>query len=203
MPTETHQGPGRGRPREFDVDDVIAKAVAVFQEKGFHGASIGDLAAGTGLSVGSLYKAFGDKETILLRAFESHNLARVEQLETFIARGESGRDMVARTLLLYAELGSLIQGRKGCLVVSTMVEITLFSPAVQDSVARCAARIAQVLTEMVRRGKADGSLDPDLDETAAVRFLQCLLQGMRVYGKTGPTLEAMQGLVSLALRALV
>jgi hypothetical protein len=84
-----------------------------------------------------------------------------------------------------------------------MVEISLFRPEIQEAVARCAARIAQVLAEMVQRGKADGSLDPGLDEAAAVRFLQCLLQGMRVYGKSGPTLDAMQGLVSLALRALV
>ena len=51
----------RGRPRGFDYDDALDRAMHVFWHKGFEGASLNDLTAVMGLQPASLYKAFGNK----------------------------------------------------------------------------------------------------------------------------------------------
>ena len=58
--------------RQFDEQEVIATALDVFWRKGLHDATMQDLAAATGVQRGSLYNAYGDKETIFLRAFDEY-----------------------------------------------------------------------------------------------------------------------------------
>ena len=45
------------RPREFEIDDALQDAMAVFWRKGYDGASLPDLLDGMGIARGSLYKA--------------------------------------------------------------------------------------------------------------------------------------------------
>jgi AcrR family transcriptional regulator len=56
------------RPRTFDEDVVVAQAAQVFARVGYHGTSVDDLVAATGLQRGSLYKAFGSKHQLFERA---------------------------------------------------------------------------------------------------------------------------------------
>ncbi len=56
----------RGRPREFDIDEVANSAAQVFWEQGYHATSIENLCNATGLLRGSLYGAFGDKHGLLV-----------------------------------------------------------------------------------------------------------------------------------------
>ena len=60
------------RPRTFDEHDVVTTARRRFTETGYHGTSVEDLSRATGLSKGSLYGAFGDKETLFRRIFDEY-----------------------------------------------------------------------------------------------------------------------------------
>ncbi|WP_206543558.1 helix-turn-helix domain-containing protein [Pantoea dispersa] len=64
----TTNSSGLGRPREFELETAARDAMKVFWDRGYDRASLPDLIAGTGLSRGSLYKAFGDKKGLLLAA---------------------------------------------------------------------------------------------------------------------------------------
>jgi TetR/AcrR family transcriptional regulator, transcriptional repressor for nem operon len=59
-----------GRTRAFDEIAVLTGAMTAFREHGFAGASVRDLERATGVSAGSLYNAFGDKEGLYRAAFE-------------------------------------------------------------------------------------------------------------------------------------
>src|SRR5215471_13144873 len=62
----------RGRPRSFDRDEVLARAMQVFWEKGYEAASMQDLLTAMNLSSPSLYAAFGDKESLFIEAVERY-----------------------------------------------------------------------------------------------------------------------------------
>lgn len=64
---------GRGRPRTFDENEVLDKAIPVFWEKGFDATSIDDLALAMGIGRPSMYGAFGDKEAIYLRCLQRYS----------------------------------------------------------------------------------------------------------------------------------
>ena len=67
-----------GRPREFDVDDALDRAMRVFWAKGYQGASLDDLLAAMGIGRGSLYKAFGDKRSLYLAALQRYDAEIVD-----------------------------------------------------------------------------------------------------------------------------
>lgn len=68
------------RPKSFDPDTVLTKAMGVFWEKGYDAASISDLTAAMGINRFSLYDTFGDKHTLYLKALESYERSFVEPI---------------------------------------------------------------------------------------------------------------------------
>lgn len=54
------------RPKEFDIEEVLLRAQAVFAAQGYHGTSVDDLVKATGLMRGSIYKAFGSKRNLFV-----------------------------------------------------------------------------------------------------------------------------------------
>ena len=75
-------------------------------------------------------------------------------------------------------------------------------PEVATLVHAALRRREALLTELLKRGQADGSLPPALDVKATARFLLCLLQGLRVVGKTSPTRAETEAVVDVAMAAL-
>ena len=62
----------RGRPRSFDTEAAVERAMGVFWSRGYHATALPDLLRATKLSRGSLYAAFGDKHSLFLRALDRH-----------------------------------------------------------------------------------------------------------------------------------
>ena len=82
-----------GRPRTFDEEVVVDAAREAFWSRGVHATSIADLSEATGLSVGSLYKAFGSKGELCARTLDSYleaGLAGVEAILTGAASPVTG-----------------------------------------------------------------------------------------------------------------
>jgi AcrR family transcriptional regulator len=61
-----------GRPRAFDVNRALDCAISVFRERGYDGTSVDALQAATGLTAGSIYKAFGSKRDLFAAAYERY-----------------------------------------------------------------------------------------------------------------------------------
>src|ERR1700693_2241466 len=92
-----------GRPREFDLDDALDKAIGTFTENGYHATSLGTLTAAMEIAEGSLYKAFRDKRGVFLAAFERYVMLRGERLARELAGARTGRDKVRAILAVYGE----------------------------------------------------------------------------------------------------
>src|ERR1700761_6741224 len=90
-----------GRPREFDLDAALDKAIGTFSEIGYHAASLGKLTGAMEIAEGSLYKAFRDKRGVFLAAFERYVRLRGERLARELATARTGRDKVRAILVVY------------------------------------------------------------------------------------------------------
>jgi AcrR family transcriptional regulator len=192
----------RGRPREFDLDEALDRAVRIFSERGYHGTSIADLAGAMRLAQGSIYKAFKDKRSVFLAAFQRYRAVRMAKLQGRIGDGGTGLERLRNALAFYAESSQGAEGRQGCLVVGTAAEIATFDRDVADRVATALERNQALLADLIRQGQEDGSIPPHVDRTAAARMMLCLTQGMRVVGKTGRTRAEMQQVADIAINAL-
>ncbi|CAM4158317.1 HTH tetR-type domain-containing protein [Bordetella tumbae] len=192
----------RGRPREFDMDQALDRAVRVFSKRGYHGASISDLTTEMGLTQGSLYKAFKDKQSLFLAAFEHYRAARARKLQGFVGETGNGLARLRGVLEFYVASSQGAAGRQGCLVVASATELSAFERDVARHITDALSRNESLLMGLIELGQADGSIAAHVDSAAAARMLLCLAQGMRVVGKTGRSRQDMQAVVDVALKAL-
>lgn len=197
METQT----GLGRPREFELDDAARDAMEVFWDRGYEAASLPDLIEGTGLSRGSLYKAFGDKKGLLLAALDQYMAKGLQQTAELLSQPGSSRAAIRASLLRYAGLASGDAGRRGCLVVAMATEMAAHDPDITERTGRMFRRLQQLYAAAIVRGQASGEF-PERDEQALARLLVCQVQGMRVVGKTGATKADMVAVVDASLRML-
>ncbi|MBR0557390.1 TetR/AcrR family transcriptional regulator [Ciceribacter sp. L1K23] len=174
-----------GRPREFEIDDALDAAIVVFTERGYHGTSIADLKEAMGLTAGSIYKAFKDKKTIFLAAFDRYKQVRAGLLEDALADAVTGRDKVHRMLSFYANAACGETGRRGCLAIGAAVELALFDADVDQRVTRSHKLTLSQIEDFIRDGQADGSVPLHVDPPSAALALFSVLQGIRIAGKSG------------------
>jgi TetR/AcrR family transcriptional regulator, transcriptional repressor for nem operon len=191
-----------GRPREFDLDDALDKAIGAFSENGYHATSLGKLTTAMEIAEGSLYKAFGDKRGVLLAAFERYVMLRGERLAQELVGARTGLGKVRAVLAVYAEYSHGKIGRRGCLVVGSAVDLATSDPEIAKRVATVLASQERRLVEFIRAGQEDGSVSSRVDAAVTARLLLCVVQGMRVLGKTGRSREEMARLVDSALKLL-
>ena len=192
---------GLGRPREFALDDAARDAMEVFRDRGYEGASLPDLIAGTGLSRGSLYKAFGDKKGLLLAALDRYMSEGLVRTAQQLAQAGPARAAIRDALLRHAAESSGGAGRRGCLVVAMAAEQAAHDPEIAARTRAMFARLQRLYAAAIVRGQAGGEF-PERDAQAMARVLVCQIQGMRVLGKTGVAEAEMVEMVDNALRIL-
>lgn len=201
--TITHTTRTAGRPREFDMEKALDAALIVFSERGYQATSISDLTEATGLTAGSIYKAFNDKRGLFLAAFNRYWSVRNAMIMQRIAPLTTGREKIRAVLAHYAEHSHGTEGKRGCLVVGGANDLALLDTEAAQRVSDVFDANLQRLKGQIVAAQADGSLRADLDADIAARSLLCLTMGMRVVGKTGQTTEEdMQAVADTAMKML-
>ncbi|QGZ65255.1 TetR/AcrR family transcriptional regulator [Paraburkholderia acidisoli] len=181
---------------------VVEGAVRVFRERGYHATSLGDLSEATGLTAGSLYKAFGDKRGIFLAAFDHYVNARHVQLRRLIDAQPNARAKIHVILRSYAELSHGSEGRRGCLVVSSATALATLDDEMSARVEAAMRRTETLLRQLLDEGQKDGSVAAGVNAAAMARCLMALLQGFRLIGKAGRTQRDMLAAADEAMRLL-
>jgi AcrR family transcriptional regulator len=92
----------KGRPREFDADEALDRALEVFWRKGFEGTSISDLTDAMGINPPSLYAAFGNKEGLLKAALDRYSAKRAAWMDEVLS-ASTARDVAERMLMGIAD----------------------------------------------------------------------------------------------------
>ena len=182
------------------MDRALDRAIDVFRARGYHATSIGDLRKALDLTAGSIYKAFQSKRAVFLAALERYSALRDAEVARVVATCRTGRERLRAMVLCYAGRSAGRDGRLGCLVVGTAVEVAALDAEIAGKVRGRLKRLEAAICELIAQGKADGSLRTTVDSAAAARAILCALQGMRVVGKLDPDPDRMQATAELVLR---
>lgn len=191
-----------GRPREFDMEPALDRALGVFSERGYHAASISELTEAMGLTSGSVYKAFRDKRGIFLAALEHYRILRRSLLEQELGKTATGWGKLAALMRFYADASHGIQGRRGCMVVTSANSLALLDEEVAREVAAIFDANEQLLADLIRLGQKDGSIPRTVDVGAVASTLLCLVNGMRLVGKIGRSHKEMMTVADVAMELL-
>jgi TetR/AcrR family transcriptional regulator, transcriptional repressor for nem operon len=192
----------RGRPREFDMDEALDQAIRVFCEQGYNATSIGDLIDAMGLASGSIYKAFRDKRAVFLAALDRHIVLRKEQIAAAARTPKPARERLRDVLAFFVESSKGAEGRRGCMVVGSAVELAIVDREVAARVNASIGKNEAFLADLIREGQADKSIPAGIDPEQTARVMVCLTQGLRVVGKSGRAPQDTAAAVDIAMKLL-
>src|SRR5271170_1976714 len=105
-----------GRPRSFDADKALDRALQVFWRKGFEGASLADLTKAMGINRPSLYAAFGDKEALFRKVLDRYADGPASYVREALQE-PTARAVMERLLRGAAEISADRHSPRGCLMV--------------------------------------------------------------------------------------
>ena len=174
----------------------------VFWSSGYHGTSLPDLLEATSLSRGSLYAAFGDKHGLFLRALDRYIEDALARLVAELDASKSALAAVRKCLAGYVDRTSAANGKRGCLVVATAMELSAHDAEVNSRIGKFFRTFEARLTATLIRAQEAGELADSVEPASAARLLVCLVEGMRVVGKTSPTRATTQAMVETLLDRL-
>src|ERR1700722_16984595 len=150
------------RPREFDTDLALARAMSLFWAKGYAGASMDDLLGAMQIGRQSLYAAFGDKRRLYVQALEQYQR---ESVDGHLARLRSGASPMAGVEALMIGLISTddAERRLGCMGVGSVAEFGTTDAKLVELRARSGAVLFEALKQRLDAAQAAGEIDPSLD----------------------------------------
>jgi AcrR family transcriptional regulator len=189
-----------GRPRAFDADAALDRALAVFWEKGYEGTSLTDLTEAMGINRPSLYAAFGNKEDLFRKVTDRYAEGPAAYSRAALDEPTS-RAVVQRLLYGAVEVNTAPGTPPGCLLVQAALVCGDAGDAVRhELVARRAAGL-DALRQRLERAQAEGDLPPDADPDGLAHYVTTVLWGIAVQAASGATREALERVAETALRA--
>src|SRR5919201_6686120 len=154
----------RGRPRAYDPDVALQRAMDAFWDGGFSGTSLDDLSARTGMNRPSLYAAFGDKQALYLKTIAEYRAARRAAVAAVLG---SGRPLPEALRTLYdAMLDRFLAGEhgaRGCYMVGTAATEAVSNPVVREALEGSVSELDETFRDAFTAAQARGELARDAD----------------------------------------
>lgn len=177
---------GRGRPRTYDPDVALLRAMEAFWRNGYAGTSLDDIAAATGMNRPSLYAAFGDKESLYLKALAHYWQLRFAELR----EAQAGDQALSDTLMgVYEEALSLYfsgEGRpRGCFVIGTAVTEAVEGAAVRKSLAEGILAFDGAFEALFQKGREKGDLNKEADPATLAVLATATMHTLAIRARAG------------------
>ena len=190
--------PARGRPRSFDRDAALERAMQVFWRQGYEATSVSDLTRAMGINPPSLYAAFGDKEQLYLAALERYEQERRESVVRILEEAPSARQAIER--LLEEAASEMASGEcRGCMLVLSTGQCA--DPRLQSALAERRAAPKRALKACFDRGLREGELARATDTSALADFYTTVFQGMTIQARDGASRKSLLATAAAAMRA--
>jgi TetR/AcrR family transcriptional repressor of nem operon len=190
------------RPREFDEDAVLDAAMNCFWERGFEATSVRELAAEMGIASPSLYNAFGDKRALFRKVLEHYmqhsGRARMARLESTLPPKEAVRAFI--TEIVERSLDD--QGRRGCLLVNSALEVAPHDTEIGSDIADRLGEIEAFFRRSIAAAQTDGTIPRERSADDLARLMLGVLLGIRVLARSKPDRALLEGVARPALALL-
>lgn len=189
------------RPKEFEREVVLDRAMKVFWSEGYEATSIQHLVDRMGIQRGSLYDTFGDKRSLFFAAIERYDRMVTSKLLATLEEG-SGKAAIRRFFELKVEV-SVEPGRpRGCLVTNSTAELASRDRGTNTRVGAALKKIEAGFHHAVVRAQQAGEIDRSRNARALARYLTSSAQGLSVMAKAFPDRAVLRDIVRVILATL-
>ena len=174
----------RGRPRAFIPDEALDRAVEMFWENGYEGVDVDRIARAVNVTKPALYRAFGDKPTLLLKAVERYALTYgAPRMAAFQAEPDIRK---AVTAFFEAAVNSATgEARGGCMMVAAALGQSERVAEIRSFFAKSLNASANAFAQRFEREMKAGNLTSTPSARVRSHALIDLIQGLRLRAKAG------------------
>ncbi|MXN31315.1 TetR/AcrR family transcriptional regulator [Delftia sp. CH05] len=191
-----------GRPREFDRDQALERAMLAFWRRGYEGTSMADLVQALGIASARIYAAFGSKQDLFREAVQRYEAGDGGFAERAMAQEPRVRDALARVLRDAVATYTDDAHPLGCMVVTAATNCAEENEAVAAWLAEHRRQRTQSLIDRLQRALDEGELRAGTDVQALGDFYATQLHGISVQARDGVPRERLLAAVQTALLLL-
>jgi TetR/AcrR family transcriptional repressor of nem operon len=171
-----------GRPKGFDEQQVLERAMNLFWLHGYQGVGLSDLLKHMGISRQSLYDTFGNKRALFMRVIEHYRTTQLVHALALLDREGSPLANVEAVIRFFEQLAADSRCR-GCLVANTLVELGPHDRQIAALLEETLGLLQRGLQRALREAQRRGELSTDKSPMNLSRSLTNSLMGMAVLGR--------------------
>ena len=193
----------RGRPRAYQPEIALGKALDLFRKDGFTATSLDDLSAATGMNRPSLYGAFGDKRELYIKSYQRYRAdARAAMIDIF-------RDQLPirkRLELIYAAALDIYlsgeAGPRGCFTVMTAASEAVADPDIRKLVLEGFFELDKAFAACFRLAKENGELSPSADPQVLALLASATIHTIAIRARAQVPRKELEAIVKGAIEVM-
>ncbi len=201
--SETREGKRRGRPRAYEPDVAIGRALDLFRRTGYAATSLDDLSAATGMNRPSLYGAFGDKRALYIKSYQRY---RDDYTAKVIALFKADIDIRERLRRFYAAALDIYttgaDDPRGCFAVMTVASDAIVDPEIRGLMIEGFKELDDAFAWCFRTAIARGEMPETTDVDALATMASALLNLSSIRARAGVPREQIDAIVDGAIAQL-
>lgn len=190
----------RGRPRAYQPDIALGKALDLFRKDGFAATSLDDLSAATGMNRPSLYGAFGDKRELYIKSYQRYrDDARAAMVEIFrneLPIKKRLERIYAVALDIYLSGDS---GPRGCFTVMTAASEAVFDSEIRAMVLEGFSELDKAFTACFRRARENGELPESADPAVLAQLASATIHTIAIRARARVPRRELEAIVKGAI----
>lgn len=190
-----------GRPKQFDREQVLQRAMELFWAKGYAATSMSDLVETLGVGRQSLYDSFGDKHELFLQALDTYRAQFGSGWRKLLSAERPVRGSLRDLLTATIDFALSIGGRT-CMLVNAASELCPEDDDVRGRLCHDVAALEDALTERLDRARRDGEIGAHHDARATARYLVNSLHGLQLTAKIVRDRAALMQIADVTLAVL-
>lgn len=201
MKIENDQKKGRGRPRRFDQETALAKALELFWERGFEATSMSELTEAMGMSPSSIYSTWGDKEGLFRAALNRYVEGPGSYLVKALSEPGTSRQAFARLFDRAADQLTLDGRPSGCMVALSGNQCSPEARPVGEALGEIRRLSREAMASRLRQGQKEGELEPGVVVDDLAGYFSTVLSGMSIQARDGADAERLRAIGQRAMQA--
>ncbi|MCS3606246.1 TetR/AcrR family transcriptional regulator [Erwinia rhapontici] len=182
----------RGRPRSFDRDKALLRALDIFWRKGFEPASVAELCEAMEINPPSLYSAFGNKAKLFMEAVSYYEKVYWKATWERLEEVENIHQAIDNFFSESADILLSPSAPCGCMVVLAAINVSQESADVVKAVSVLRQEGKDLFNRRLTRAVREKQLPADTNTAALATVLNTLLEGMSIEAKDGATLRSLK-----------
>jgi TetR/AcrR family transcriptional regulator, copper-responsive repressor len=194
----------RGRPRAYQPDVALGKALDLFRKDGFAATSLDDLSAATGMNRPSLYGAFGDKRELFIKSYQRYRedaraaMAGIFRDELPIRQRLARIYTVALDIYLSGDAGP-----RGCFTVMTAASEAVSDPDIRAMVLEGFSELDKAFAACFRRAREKGELPASADPVVLAQLASATIHTIAIRARARTPRGELEAIVNGAIDLMV